>query len=419
MSDEVEATFNKLNWLMAVVLLVVLVIIIFIWWNFPASEESTPDINSHQVEALGKGHRIHLPGEIPIDPKVIQAKSFITARKHLGTVHEKGRIQASPADASYSHMPLLPEQVFAAYGSKKSPNGKGKKIAIIVCYNYGGIQGDLNAFCRLARLPAKKLFIHEMSTKTASDDGWAMEACLDTQYATLLAPEADIHVVFATSASLNDLRTAILYANKNIHPDVVSMSWGIDENIVAQYRLETMFEDLFVPNGKPGTIFMASSGDSFNVSYPSSSPNVVSVGGTTLNMIGNKRAGEVPWYEQDLTGSGKGLSAIFKKPPFQSTNLSNYRMTPDLSLMANTPNETGVTVVFKGDEYGVAGTSLSCPLFAGMTASGLSYNPNTISQGNLLTALYSRVCTDNPFNSAVSGIGAMNEEYINFLATLH
>ena len=68
-----------------------------------------------------------------------------------------------------------------------------------------------------------------------------MEACLDTQYLTLLAPNAEVHVVFANSALMSDLRAAIVYVNSTVKPDIVSMSWGIDEDTIGRYQLNSLF----------------------------------------------------------------------------------------------------------------------------------------------------------------------------------
>jgi kumamolisin len=235
-----------------------------------------------------------------------------------------------------------------------------------------------------------------------------------------MAPNAEIHVVFAVSSSVSDLRNALILAN-TLNVDVISNSWGIDEDTVAQYQLQFFFEDQFT-NKK--TFYLASSGDAFSVSYPSSSSNVVSIGGTTLDMSGMSRTGEFPWAEADGTCAGKGISSIFKRPQYQAvSNGSPNRMIPDLSLIANTSDEIGVMVVHQGYIYGVAGTSLSCPLFAGMLASGLSIrdtkkpNAKHLTQSDLLTNLYSLIPTNRPFTS-LECLGRINETFIGYVSSI-
>lgn len=350
------------------------------------------------------------PKRIQVRPATVSVKKMAKGRALTST--ESPTFKAAASNA-YADQPLTGGQIVSAYGPSTKANSS-PKIAIIVCYNYDGLQADFNAFRSANGLPPLTLTIHKMAATTASDDGWAQEACLDTQYASLFAN--NITVVFAASASMADLHAAVSYAVNTVKPSIVSMSWGIDESYVAQANMQTMFESLFAT---PGIIFCASSGDSFTVSYPSSSPNVISVGGTTLNMVGNKRAGEYPWYDVNLSGSGHGISAIFKKPAYQVANTSAYRSTPDLCLIANTPNETGVEVVYQGSAYGIAGTSLSCPLFAGLVAAGLSQRTTPITQQRLMTDMYAVVNNNTtPFNEATDGIGAISNGFISYLAAL-
>ena len=61
--------------------------------------------------------------------------------------------------------------------------------------------------------------------------------------------------------------------------------------------------------------FVASSGDTgAPTSYPSASPNVVSVGGTTLNLDASGN-----WIsETGWSGSGGGISAFEAQPSYQN-----------------------------------------------------------------------------------------------------
>ena len=55
---------------------------------------------------------------------------------------------------------------------------------------------------------------------------WAMETCLDVEWAHAIAPGAKIMLVEATSDSDIDLLAAVNYATNQPNVVAVSMSWG-------------------------------------------------------------------------------------------------------------------------------------------------------------------------------------------------
>jgi subtilase family serine protease len=118
------------------------------------------------------------------------------------------------------------------------------------------------------------------------------------------------------------------------------------------------------------------------VSYPSTDPNVVSVGGVNapLNTAGQLVGGMTAWGDRTSNGyggSGGGVSAYFTLPPYQQGAagiLGSYRNVPDVSLDAD--DLTGVDVEiyadfkFLGDKQylPVGGTSVAAPEAAAMWA---------------------------------------------------
>ncbi|HEY2155763.1 MAG TPA: S8 family serine peptidase [Isosphaeraceae bacterium] len=88
----------------------------------------------------------------------------------------------------------------------------------------------------------------------------------------------------------------------------------------------------------PGVTFVFSSGDNGSQEYPAESPNVVSVGGTTLSHDASYNwTGETGW-----SGSGGGLSSTEASPSYQSGLGYSKRAAPDLAYDAD-PN-TGFAV---------------------------------------------------------------------------
>ena len=163
------------------------------------------------------------------------------------------------------------------------------------------------------------------------------------------------------------------------------MSFGYDE-----FNGETSFDSLFTtPAGHQGITFLASSGDTGSYpnqsptheeGYPSVSPNVVGVGGTTLDVDGSGNyLGEVAWgngsQSATLGGSGGGLSPFEPQPGYQSgfvPQSTTQRGIPDVAFDAD-PN-TGVPVYDSFDNGAatpweqIGGTSLACPCWAGLIA---------------------------------------------------
>ena len=159
------------------------------------------------------------------------------------------------------------------------------------------------------------------------------------------------------------------------------MSWGTGE-----FYGETAYDSLFTTpaghiggDGLPGGVtFIAASGDSgawSGVSYPAASPNVLSVGATTLYLgAGSSYAGEAGWT--DSTG---GFSALEPAPAYQlsapasPSGLSyGLRTLPDVSAVGDPATGVSVydTVRYCGQSgwFSVGGTSAAAPQWAGLIA---------------------------------------------------
>ena len=88
------------------------------------------------------------------------------------------------------------------------------------------------------------------------------------------------------SASFTNLLAAEDYAG--IHAQYVSNSWG-----GAEFSGENANDSHFAA---PGVSYFVSSGDAGTpAEYPSASPNVISVGGTTLHFASGALTGETGW----------------------------------------------------------------------------------------------------------------------------
>ncbi len=282
---------------------------------------------------------------------------------------------------------LTPAQVTAAYGlnditftnsSGKSVqgNGSGETIALIEAYNDPTIASDLQTFDKAYGLPNPKLTVVNQSggavSATAQTNiGWTEEESLDVEWSHAVAPGANILVVEANSQSIQDLMAAVNTARNLPGVVAVSMSWGFSET-----PSETSYDSILTtPSGHQGITFIVSSGDSgaaAGASYPAASPNVLSVGGTTLALSSTGAyQSEVAW-----TDSGGGYSQYEPEPSYQAkVQSTGFRATPDVAFDGD-PN-TGVQVYVttqtsrngsQGSWMTIGGTSLGSPSWAGIIA---------------------------------------------------
>lgn len=255
-----------------------------------------------------------------------------------------------------------PAQIRSAYGFNKiTGNGAGQTIAIIDAYGSPSLAKDLQVFSTTFGLPQATLAVYYPQGTPSANSGWALETSLDVQWAHAVAPGARIVVVVARSASLTNLLSAVDYAVKTLGARQVSMSWGSAE-FSSQANYDTHFN-------KSGVSFFASSGDSgAGVIWPSSSPYVVAVGGTTLQ-IGSTGAvtSETGW-----SGSGGGLSAYYTKPAWQGSFTSaTKRSVPDVSYNADPATGFPVYISNYNGSTGwiqVGGTSAGAPQWAAQQA---------------------------------------------------
>ena len=103
-----------------------------------------------------------------------------------------------------------------------------------------------------------------------------------------------------------------------------------------------------------------------------SMPEMTNVGGTTVSTdVAGAWLAEQAWFDPPLSqGTAGGVSALFERPDWQAAldpgRGAGMRLTPDISAVADP--FTGMRIVFEQQELVGGGTSLSAPLWAGITA---------------------------------------------------
>jgi hypothetical protein len=305
-------------------------------------------------------------------------------------------------------------------------DGRGQTIAIVDAYDYPTALSDLNAFSAYYGLPAfngsgdptfEKLnqtggtSLPGTDPAGPSDNDWEGEEAMDIEWTHAIAPMANIILFEATNDSNNGtgLLTAVQTAANTPGVVAVSMSWTYDESGFTASQIATYDSTTFTsPSGHiggsatlggtdlPGGVtFLAAAGDNgpyegngtttISPQYPATSPNVVAVGGTYLTVSGSSPnytdGGETAWGSGVKTakngGGGGGISVDEPQPSYQSGVVSVYstskRTYPDVS--ADGDPSSGVPIYDAYDDgtstpwsNGNGGTSLSCPIWAGIIA---------------------------------------------------
>jgi hypothetical protein len=262
--------------------------------------------------------------------------------------------------------PAMIEQAYALNtfsfdhnGQAVAPDGSGETIAIVDAFGDPNITADLQVFDAnfgLSNNDSSGNFVLSIATPQGpvqTDSGWATEESLDVEWAHAIAPKAHILLVEAPQATVDSLAAATAWAASQPGVVAVSMSWGDSPEFAGESGFDPDFR---TPAGHAGVTFVAASGDDGQPNYPSTSPDVLAVGGTTLNVDNNGNwLGESPWVD-----SGGGFS------PYERTN------KPDVAYDAD-PN-TGFLVYDSIPSGGkvnwqiVGGTSAGSPQWAALIA---------------------------------------------------
>jgi len=361
-----------------------------------------------------------------------KVQSFLSRRPTQGV-----SAQGSSGTAATVYTPA---QIRAAYGFSTLPTsysglsasaaaalGAGQTIYILDSNDNPNALADLNTFssrfglpaCTLqaASAPASKsgctfslVYVSSSgaaaSSAPAYDSGWATEIALDVQWSHAIAPLARIVLVEVATPSNVAIGGALKLINA-MGPGVVSMSFASPEG-----SWETSYDSLFTGNGMS---YFAATGDSGSgVGWPSSSPNVVAVGGTSLSYSGSGTRSEVTWSK-----TGGGISAFEARPSYQGGVSVSGQTTPLMRVAAdvafNADPNTGqyVAVTAPGGSttwYACGGTSLATPQWAALTAVANAMRV-AASQSTLVTpqtALYQTVAANaslyaSAFDDIVSG----------------
>ncbi|WP_280692403.1 MULTISPECIES: S53 family peptidase [unclassified Kitasatospora] len=332
----------------------------------------------------------------------------------------------------------VPSQLRKAYGvTDAKVTGKGATVAIVDAYGLGTMQADANHFATahgdqpFAPGQYKEVLTPNQWVHQADCGDWSGEEALDVEMVHGLAPDANVVYVGANSCYDQDLTAALSNIVDNHLADIVSNSYGeimhgksgdLDPAVIAADN------QVFQLGATEGITFMASAGDCGDSSpgaaatgancqpdtnqaqtqWPSSSPWITSVGGTTLELknkagdyghelsMGDSRSvlspdqkswtpypgnfyfgggggvvkGEAqPWYQQGVVPDS--ISTVAADGTKSATP---QRATPDVAMSGDLVAATLVGYTPAGGSYsegGYGGTSVSSPEFGGIMADAI------------------------------------------------
>jgi len=368
-------------------------------------------------------------------------------------------------DASPPYVPCgyTPEQMQGAYGIANAissgHDGTGVTVAIIDAYASPTIQEDLDTYSArhgLPQLTLQQITLPPRRGSIRNQQGWYGEETLDVEAVHSMAPGASILYWGAASNSNADIRDAMIDIVDNHRAQIISNSYG---NLGEQLPPHAMMadDDVYIQAGLEGIGVYFSSGDDGDevstlgyqtVDWPASSVHVTAVGGTSLGVGANddylfetgwgtaaSALGPRGWRPAPpgvfLYGSGGGTSFVFDEPSWQQGVVPAFlssawgrtnRVVPDIALDGdpNTGFLVGETQTFpngsvKYSEFRIGGTSLSCPLLAGIMA--IADQMAGLAHGFANPALYS-VAKSPAVRDVVNPptrIAAVRVDYANFV----
>ncbi len=359
---------------------------------------------------------------LAVNPSLLS--SAISSSQIAHPTYEIFPVGAASSFSTATPTGYTPTQIRHAYGFDQITfsngtivgDGTGQTIAIIDAYDTPTIAHDLAAFDSQFGIPAPPTFTRVAQDGTTNypvtdpvgpgNNNWEGETALDVEWSHTLAPGASILLVEATTSSSSDLLTAVNFARNQPGVAVVSMSFGGDEDTTDPLDNATYT----TPAGHAGVTFVASTGDDGSPGgYPSFSPNVLAVGGTTLTLnAANNISSETGWI-----GSGGGISQFEPQPPYQIgfvTQSLTKRTIPDVAFDADPATGVPIYDSYNGSTTDpweqIGGTSFSAPSWAALIAIADQGRPlvglTSLDGPNAtLPAIYSLPASD--FNDITSG----------------
>ncbi len=349
------------------------------------------------------GRQVYAPANDPSVPSSLAGAIIaIGGLDDVGVYHPLDQAAATAHVGSGPAGGYTPSELRTAYdmGSLISgDNGSGQTVAIFELDGY--IPADVNTYLSYYSLGSAKYSNVLVDGATNTAGAGAIEVELDMEDVSAIASGANqkIYIGPNTTQGVNDTYNKIVTDNI---AKTASTSWGLCEPSSGTSELAAL-DTIFQQAAAQGQAIFAAAGDSgaydcgdtnLAVDSPADDPNVVGVGGTSLNTgSGGTYSSETVWSCSSCTGNGSakgeggggGLSTYFSQPSYQtgpgvSNSYSNgMREVPDVSADAD-PN-TGYSMYCTVSAAGcpssgwleIGGTSAAAPLWAAVATDTNQY----------------------------------------------
>ena len=329
-----------------------------------------------------------------------------------------------------------PGQLRSAYNIGSAKTGQGVTVAIVDAYGSSTIASDATRYFKMndPGNPFANAHLSQINSTPFNDQAecdassWLVEQAIDVEAVHSTAPNAHVLYVGAKNCFDSGLFSSEQNIIDNGLANVVTNSWGDDAgDLLDDPATKAAYDDLFMLADSTGISVLFSSGDNgdnFNLfgfssaDYPTESPFVTSVGGTSLKIGAHGEqtgqlgwatgrswkctanvVGDLPgctkstvgtWLPVTYDGGGGGFSSYnYTQPWYQAGTVPSalalrnenilgptpVRVDPDISMDADpaTGFLIGLHEAFPNGQvrYGqtrYGGTSLASPLLGGVIA---------------------------------------------------
>lgn len=279
------------------------------------------------------------------------------------------------------------DDVMSAYGidrlHESGLTGEGRSAALITVSTFD--QTAIDDYTACFGLDAREPELHVVESGQPHPP--TGEAAMDIELLSTIAPDLDRIDVFQTTA--HGLAAPVFAmaaatdpgSTGGEPPDVLSASLGWCEGGIGEHVLDLLEHYLLVAAavgttvvsaaGNHGTAGCYPANTSSDPHFPASSPWVLAIGGTSID-IGGGDIAETVWNDGSSWAGGGGISGRYDRPSWQDPLVdANGRAYPDVALLADSSTGYAVSYCPSPADCGwtaLGGTSAATPIAAGALA---------------------------------------------------